>query len=570
MAMMISKFHRLIQNKLTWWIILGVIVITFVFWGSQTGQMNDQAERDTALATLKGVPVDQSEFQQAYMFTRMSFTLQSGRKIEDSPQIEELIRKQAWQRIAVVREAQELGIAAGADELLPFIANAYSFFRTPQGQLNKQALDEFYGQVLPRMGFTPQNFDTFVREEIIIQKLGMMVVRGMLVTPAEARRMYHAMNDTFVVSYAMITPEQVEKSVKVGVAESRALYTKDPEAYTIPEKAVVSYVEFPVSNFLAAAAAAVTDSEVLNYYNTNLAEFEITPTNKAAATNGLTEQVQYKTQDEARPQIVSNLAFTTAARLAISNSAQFVELLNGTVKSDPLTFTAAAEKLGLKIGVTKPFAENEEVPGLFVGSQFNRAAFSLVEEDGGNVSRQIEGRDAIYILAYKGRIAKRVPTFDEVETNVLADARSQAIEDAMMALAKKGRDAMEAAAKAGQPVTAAAAKAGLVLTNTPPITAVGQHEDVPHFDDIRRTVLTHNAGEVTDIVPTRSGILVAHVAQRVSADLSIFEQSRPMITAQIRRSQGRQLFDGWQEYLLRRDKFEDLLRKATADAADKS
>ena len=57
MAMLISKFHRLIQSKLVWAVILVIIVFSFVIWGTQ---MPTKSDRDQASSpgTLKGEAVD--------------------------------------------------------------------------------------------------------------------------------------------------------------------------------------------------------------------------------------------------------------------------------------------------------------------------------------------------------------------------------------------------------------------------------------------------------------------------------------------------------------------------------
>lgn len=569
MAMMISKFHRLIQNKLTWWIIIGVIVVTFVFWGSQTGQQNTAAREASAMATLKGVPVDRDEFTKAFASTHLSVMLQSGRQIDVNQEVEKLLRKQAWQRIGMLREAASFGIVADDSELLTYLHSAYSVFRTPQGQFNGDGYRQFAQQVLPRLGFSQSMFDDFIREEIIIQKMGGLLVRTMLVTPSEARRMYHSMNDTFQAQYAFITPKDVEGTIKVGEAEARALFDKDPKAYTIPEMAVVSYVEFVYSNYLA--VAEVADADVTKYYNDNLDDFIIPSTNAASTNEFTTEAVKYKTQDEAKPQIVTELKKLSAARIAASNALAFAARIQGTIDAAPQTFTAAAAAAGLKILETRPFAENDDVPGLDVPPMFNRVAFSLVADEGGNVGDPVEAPNAIYIMAYKSRAEARVPSFAEAASNVMADARSMAVRDAASMLAKKTRDAMESAAKNGQSIGAAVKALGVTVTNTPLFSATtGEELEIPHFSELIRTVLTLNAGEVAEPVPTFGGILIVHLAQRVSADLTVFEQNRPMLSQRIRQSQARNLFESWQEYLLKRDEFVDLFKKATEEdvAAD--
>ena len=568
MAMMISKFHRLIQNKITWWIVLVIIVFSFVIWGSQARNANSSARHQTAVATLDNKPIEQADFREAYAATHLGLVLQYGREINITPQVDEIIRRQAWQRIAALHEAEKLGIIASDDEVAA-MTQQLPLFHTKEGQFDMQAYETFVQKFLPKVGFTKHGFDEFIRGEIIMQKATMLIARLLLVSPYDARRTYQALNDRFTVDYAIITPDLVEKNVKAGRDDAKALFDRDPGAYKIPEMAVVRYVAIPYSNFLAKAEAK--DDDVQKYYNDNLEEYALPSTNKAdkgVSTNAefSTETTKYKPVEDVKPQIVSLLKQKIAAEMAKSNALALVEAMQGSATAKPTTFDEAAKQFGLPVSISKPFGELGDVPGISVGSDFNRAAFGLTRDEGGNISEPVAGHDACYVLAYHDRLAERIPTFDEVIEMVIPDAKKQAVEDAMTALAKKTRDAMDIAAKAGQPVADAAKKFGVSLKTTEPFTASGgEDQKVENFDVLIRSVLPHNAGEVTDLIPTRDGIFIAHVRERQSADASAFEQLRPQIANSIRRQQGRQLFEGWQEYLLKRDKFEDLLKKATGE-----
>jgi peptidyl-prolyl cis-trans isomerase D len=568
MAMMISKFHRLIQNKITWWIVLVIIVFSFVIWGSQARNANSSARRETAVAMLENKPIEQSEFYAAKSAVHLGIVLQNGRDFNITAQIDEALRKQAWQRIASLREAGKLGITASDDEVFAF-GQQIPIFHTKEGQFSRQIYDQFCQQILPRFNFSPSGFDQFLREEIILQKAMIMLSRMMFVPPYDAKRYYMTANDSFVVEYAILTPELVEKTVKPGRDEAKKLFDKDPAAYKIPEQAIVRYVAIPISNFLA--KAEVKDDDVQKFYNDNIEEYALPSTNttKGVATNSefSTEATKYRPLEEVKPKIVTALKERAASELARSNATAFVESLQGSLGASPISFQDAAKKFSLSIETSKPFGEMDDVPGLRVGPEFTHAAFGLSRDEGSNVSEPVGGRDAWYVMAYQDRLPERVPTFEEVIEKVLTDAKSQAIEDSLVALAKKTRDAMDVAAKADQSVAEAAQKAGGVkLVTTEPFSATGsQEQKIENFEYLLRGVLPHNAGEVTDLIPTRGGILVAYVKSRTPADLSAFEQLRPQVVSQIRRAQVRQLFEGWQEFLLRRDNFEDRLKKATGE-----
>jgi hypothetical protein len=184
MAMLISKFHRLIQSKLVWIAILIIIVFSFVVWGTQ---MPSKADRDQASSpgTLNGEAVDAKQFRQMYFNTYLSVIMSVGRQINITPQIDQQLRKAAWQRLGALNQARELGLSASDDEVAMAIQQ-YEAFQS-EGQFNPSIYKAFAQQFLAAMGFTERMFEEHVREEIVMQKTRLVLDRSTLVTPPKWR-----------------------------------------------------------------------------------------------------------------------------------------------------------------------------------------------------------------------------------------------------------------------------------------------------------------------------------------------------------------------------------------------
>ena len=211
MTMMISKFHRLIQSRLLWGAFLVIIVFSFVIWGMVWPSQIDKAEEANAAGTLDGENVSHAEFRSAYLSSYMSRALALGREIESTPETEAALRRLSWQRLATLREAAKLGIGATDDELVGAIR---SNFADTNRVYNPQQYQAFLQNVLRPMGFTPGQFEQHIREEIAIQKLGLLVGRQAFVTPLEIRRTFDTLLDKFTVQYAVLRPQDVEAGVQ--------------------------------------------------------------------------------------------------------------------------------------------------------------------------------------------------------------------------------------------------------------------------------------------------------------------------------------------------------------------
>ena len=112
MAMMISKFHKLIQSRLLWGAFLIIIVFSFVVWGMVWPSDVEKAERANAAGTLDGQPVSQGEYRSAYLSTYLARALALGREVQSTPATDAALRKLSWQRLATLREVAKLGIVA--------------------------------------------------------------------------------------------------------------------------------------------------------------------------------------------------------------------------------------------------------------------------------------------------------------------------------------------------------------------------------------------------------------------------------------------------------------------------
>jgi len=195
MAMLISKFHRLIQSRLLWGIFLMIIVFTFVIWGTQMpGDIKEQQEANAA-GKLDGQVVTQDEYRNAYFNVLMSFSLMMGRPITVTDQIDKELRAAAWRRVAALRQAKALGLTAADKDVVAAIQQNPGF--APEGRFSQAHYNAFVQNVLAQLGFNELQFEEHVREEIILQTLRRMIQQMALVSPLEVQRTFRSLSDTF-------------------------------------------------------------------------------------------------------------------------------------------------------------------------------------------------------------------------------------------------------------------------------------------------------------------------------------------------------------------------------------
>jgi len=571
MPMLIQKFHRMIQSRLLWGLILFVIVMTFVVWGTQFPSQSGKAKEANAAGKLFGKFVDQQEFRQAYFSTYMSAVLSVGRSFDITPRLDQELRKAAWRRLASLIRARELGFQSSDEEVMATIQSHPGF--SVEGRFSPAYYNAFVQNVLGRMGFSEVQFEEHVREEITLQKLQQMVQQGILVSPYEITRTFRSLTDAFDVEYVKLTREDVEKNVKVTREDAQAFFLADPAAFTIPEKVRVAYVEIPAAQF--AADLKITEDDQLEYYDRHIDEFTVTnivpvlpgasADTNASVMGQTTSKVETLSFDLVKTNIQEKLLQELALNRAAEKATDFVVTLAPDREGNAPSFDEAAEKAGLQVVKPEPFALQDDVAGVDAGFAFNRAVFALNKTPDEYFTDAIVGSNAVYVAGLIEKIAERVPEFDEVADEALEAAREHALNEA---LAKKAQELRETAVKAvdaGKSFADAVKPLKVVAVDE--FTASSAMSTNEYAEILLRGVLARNQGEISDLLSTEDdAVLLAHVVKRTAGDPASLDSLRPQIRDSVKRQRARLLFEDWQSALLREAQFEDRLAAIEAAA----
>lgn len=561
MAMLITKFHRLIQSKLLWLFFLVVIIFSFVIWGTTMPTAEDRAKN--AAGQLDGASVSFEDFQRMRFHTYLSIVLMSGRDINITPEVDEELYKMAWQRLATLRKAEELGISATDEEVVNAI-QSLQFLQT-NGQFNPQAYEGFYQQFLAPRRASKQMFDEHIRQEIVLQKFRVITDRMLLVTPQEIQRTYSTLTDTFTVQYATIQPSLVADDVTVSEEDVRAYFTKDPSVFTLAEKVSVKAAVFPVADF--AGKIEISDAEIREYYDFNLdkfAEESDEPETNAFSLAGTT----YKPLEEVSGEIRGILTAIEARLKAEEEANRFVQQVSDRNAEGRGVFDKVAADMGVQLVLPKPFTIAQQPEGLEAGPELVRAAFALSDDDDYYYSDPIKGSNYVYVLSLQERIPERVPEFEEVKSDVALMAREFAVYNALTEKAQEIRESVIAGLAVGLSFDESLKAYGLTSEKLEPFTISDMKIDEELASNLVRPILVLNQNELTELIQTDDGILLGYVAARTpSADPGGYSAMQQQITSMLRREFSRVAFSDLQQHLLTDGGFVDNLRREPADAS---
>ncbi len=562
MAMLITKFHRLIQNKILWLFFLVVIIFSFVIWGTTMPTSEDRAKN--AAGQLDGASVSFEDFQRMRFHTYLSIVLMSGRDINITPEVDEELYKMAWQRLATLREAEKLGINATDDEVIRAI-QSLEFLQT-NGQFNPQAYEGFYQQFLAPRRASKKMFDEHIRQEIVLQKFRVITDRMLLVTPQEIQRTYSTLTDTFTVEYVNLSPSIVTDEVTVSDEDVLAYFTKDPSVFTLAEKVSIKAAVFPVADY--AASIEITDAEIKEYYDFNLDKFTTTPDEPDTNAFSLAGAVYKPLDDEVSGEIRTTLTAIEARIKAEQEANRFVQQVSERHSQGRAVFDTIAAEFGVELVLPKPFTVAQRPEGLEAGADLVRAAFGLSDDNDYFYSDPIKGSNYVYVLALQERIPERIPEFEEVKSDVTLMAREFAVYNALTEKAQEIRESVVAGLAVGLTFNQVLADYGLTSEKLEPFTISDMKIDEELASNLVRPILVLNQNELTELIQTDDGILLGYVAGRTpSADPGGMSAMQGQITAMLRREFSRVAFADLQQHILRQAGFVDNLRRQPAESS---
>jgi len=547
MAMLITRFHKLIQSKVLWYIILGVIIVSFVGFFMPTNRASNNQQKDQTAGELFGKKVSQDEYRRAYHNTYIWYILSSGKMMQMNDELTAALREESWRRVAVLRKAQAEKIPVADKEIVQQM-QAMPLFHAENGAFDAR----IYKAVLQQLGLTPRQAEELFREQITIYKLMYRPVQAALISPYELKQAYHLYTDRFVLDYVLIPRAQVEKTVKVTKEAAQALFTENPEAFRMPAKVRVSYVEFPVSNFLA--NAELPEGAALQVYNKNIEDYRVENTNVNAI-------VEYKPFEKVEGEINEQILYTLARKLAVGKATEFVAAVEPKAEGGQPDFAGAATTAGFKIKTMPAFGLKEDLRGIDETAPFRQAAFRLENDAYTSFSDAIVGKDTVYVLSLEQRYPSFVPTFEAVEKDVMDAVREDAVTKALAERAFEIRMAVAEATKAGTSFKDAVKPFGLKVVTTPEFDITTELKD-EYAGTLVGLCINVPQGSLCAPAPAKEGVLLAYVSSRKSTDADVgLPAIRQELVDGLSRSRSQRLASAWQASLLSEGGFKDLLRQ---------
>ena len=154
------------HSKWLWAIIITIVIITFVFWGSQPSNKGNRGEM--YLGSINGEPVDLDDYRSAQKEMRLRYFFSAGDwpgGPNTRPGFD--LERETYFRLLMVQKIKQANIHA-ADETVAKMASEYL---RAINRGNPVPIVTFEQNVLRQQGLTALDLERYLRNELGIQQL---------------------------------------------------------------------------------------------------------------------------------------------------------------------------------------------------------------------------------------------------------------------------------------------------------------------------------------------------------------------------------------------------------------
>lgn len=542
--MLITRFNRLIHNKIIWICFAFLVCVAFIMSGAglSRGIRNANNQQQPEAGTLRGEKISMRDYQTA-LFTEQGLGHQSPKTDEDKL----LLHEEAWKRLAAQKPISEMGITVSDQDVLDVIQHEFS----QNGVFNKQA---YLGILYEKLRMSEQSFEAYLRDVILFQKTARVFESCVWTPPAELNQRLKDLSDEFVLQYVLMDAEKMITTPTLTTSELKDFYAEHKESFEITEERQVRYVAFSITNHLP--EIVVKDDDIQRYYQANQKKYA------GAVSNGLA------LPPEVRKEIELTLQYEGATDKAREEAmALATALVKGrTTAPNSEAFLAQATALSLPVHTTAYFVAEEPIPGI-ASRDFNKSAFLLSRQR--PISDAVLGVNSVYLMDLIDQRGPRTPDYEEVATKVETLAVFSKRHDTFREKAKEIQKAMEERLPKGESFKAIAESYALNVSTTTAFSVYNptvSSNDAPIVEALSETIIQLKPGDMTPLLPTKRGALLAYVASRTAADPLLLQQGlKPQLMLSLNRYRAAAVMDDWKTYLLAQADLVDKVHKPTKE-----
>ena len=253
-------------------VLLGAIVIVFIFWG--VGSF--RAQRGGRVALVNGDQITLDDYREAYNNLIEQLRERFGNNLNEDMIKMLQVKKQALNQLIdkklLVQEARRFKFRVSDKELADTIMKIGAFQRA--GVFDNR----LYQNVLGRLRMTPEEFEIAQRGAMLIERLKVLITSSAKVSDQEVREWFNWANALVNIDFVRFDPDKY-KDIKASGEEIKAFFEKYKENYKTDAMVKVRYLHFDPDRYRS--KVSISDEELQDYFDENQEEYNTPKTVEA-------------------------------------------------------------------------------------------------------------------------------------------------------------------------------------------------------------------------------------------------------------------------------------------------
>lgn len=406
----------------------------------------------------------------------------------------------------LLAEAGKLGIHANNSDVAQFLHQGeFGELLYPNGQFI--GIDRYSDFVARQFNLSVAQFEQEVKDDIVIRRLRLLLTAGVSVGDAEVRDAYRRANLKIKFQYAVISADDLRKTINPSDGELQAFFNKNSARYAtaVPEQRKITYFSF-TPNEMPGGIPQPTQQEIQQYFNQHKDEYQIP---EQARSRHILIKVapgaDAKTDAAARAKAEGLLK-------QIQHGANFADLARKNSQD-------ASKDAGGELGF---YRRGATVP------EFEKALFSQKIGD----TQIVRSQYGYHILQVEERQEAHTQSIDEVRPAIQSTLARQ---KAAGSVENYARTLTSEAIKNGLQKTAAAHH--LALETTPPVGAQGVISSLADSSQIIGKAFASKQGDPPQFAPTGEGYAIFQVTGIAAAHAPSFADWKSHVADDYRNEQ---------------------------------
>lgn len=472
-------------------VLLGAIVIVFIFWG--VGSF--RAQRGGRVALINGDQITLDEYREAYNNLIEQLRNRFGNNLNEDMIKMLRVKEQALNQLIdnklLVQEARRFKFRVSDKELAHAIMQIEAFQRA--GVFDKR----MYQNVLSRLRMTPEEFEIAQREAMLIERVTDLITSSVKVSDSEVKEWINWTNASVNIDFVRFDSDKY-KDIKPSSEEIKTFFEKHKENYKTDAMVKVRYLHFDPDRYQS--EVSISDEEIQDYFNENQEEFKTPKTVEA-------RHLLLKVDQNAAPEDVEKARKKALNILKMAGEGKKFDELAKKYSEGPTRDRGGYLGTFKREAMVRPFADK---------------AFSM---KAGEISEPVRTRFGWHIINVEKVNEASILSFDEAKKKI----KKKLIEDKAKNLAYDEAEAVSDVSFEGDDLLKSAKQRNLKILTTDFFTKKGPEKGIKNRAKFASVAFNLTVMEITDIQEFEDGYYILQVIEKIPEKIPELKQVKEKV-----------------------------------------